>query len=63
MRELVAAVKAPPAPTAAAAVLYLAARLVHAGAYTLGITVIRSAAFYAGLLATAQIALVALGTA
>ena len=39
--------------TAAAAALFLVARLVHAICYTLGITVIRSAAFYAGLIANA----------
>lgn len=39
--------------TAAAAGLYLAARLVHAVTYIAGITVLRSAAFYAGVLATA----------
>ena len=39
----------------AAAGLYLAARVVHAGTYAFGITVVRSAAFYAGLAATAII--------
>ncbi len=46
--------------TAAAAVLYFAARLVHASTYALGITVIRSAAFYSGVIATIQIAVTAL---
>jgi len=46
--------------TVAAAGMYLAARLVHATTYTFGLTVIRSAAFYAGLIATVQIALAAL---
>ena len=41
--------------TVAAAGLYLAARVVHAGTYAFGITVVRSAAFYAGLAATAII--------
>ncbi len=38
--------------TVTAAILYLAARLVHALTYAFGITVLRSAAFYAGLTAT-----------
>jgi uncharacterized MAPEG superfamily protein len=43
--------------TVAASVVYLAARLTHAISYVLGVTVVRSAAFYAGLGATAAIAL------
>ncbi len=46
--------------TVAAAGVYFAARVVHAATYTMGITVIRSAAFYAGLIATVQIAVAAL---
>ncbi len=42
--------------TVAASVMYLAARVLHAVSYILGITVIRSAAFYAGLIATLAIA-------
>ena len=36
--------------------VYLAGRVVHAASYILGITVIRSAAFYAGTIATLVIA-------
>jgi uncharacterized MAPEG superfamily protein len=43
--------------TEAASVLYLAARLVHAISYILGITVVRSAAYYAGVIATVVIGL------
>ena len=42
--------------TAAAAGLYVLARLVHAVTYVLGVPVVRSAAFYAGVLATVVIA-------
>jgi uncharacterized MAPEG superfamily protein len=38
--------------TVAASALYLAARLVHATTYALGVTILRSAAFYAGVVAT-----------
>lgn len=38
--------------TVAASAMFHAARVVHATTYALGITVIRSAAFYAGLIAT-----------
>jgi uncharacterized MAPEG superfamily protein len=41
--------------TVAAAGMYLVARLIHAFSYTLGITIIRSAAFYAGVVATVVI--------
>ena len=41
--------------TVAAAMMYVAARLVHALSYMLGVTVIRSAAFYAGIVATSVI--------
>ena len=37
--------------TVAASAMFLAARVVHAATYALGVTVIRSAAFYAGLIA------------
>jgi len=40
------------ATTVAASVLYLVARLVHAASYAFGVTVLRSAAFYAGVVAT-----------
>jgi len=42
--------------TVAASAVYLAGRVVHAASYILGITVIRSAAFYAGTIATLVIA-------
>ena len=38
--------------TVAASAMFLAARVIHATTYALGVTVIRSAAFYAGLVAT-----------
>ena len=41
--------------TTAAAAVFLAARVVHAMTYTLGIPVIRSAAFYAGAISTVTI--------
>jgi uncharacterized MAPEG superfamily protein len=47
--------------TVAAAVVFLAARVVHAASYVLGVTVVRSAAFYAGLVATVAVASQALG--
>jgi uncharacterized MAPEG superfamily protein len=43
--------------TVGAAALFLAARLVHALTYSAGLTVVRSAAFYAGIVATIIIAL------
>ncbi len=46
--------------TVAASALYLAARAAHALTYALGVTIIRSSAFYAGWIATATIAVVAL---
>jgi uncharacterized MAPEG superfamily protein len=42
--------------TVAASVVFLAARVVHAGSYAAGIVVLRSAAFYAGLIATLVLA-------
>lgn len=42
--------------TVASAGMFFAARVIHAGSYLLGITVLRSAAFYAGLVATIDIA-------
>jgi uncharacterized MAPEG superfamily protein len=36
--------------------MFLAARVVHAISYALGVPVIRSAAFYAGVIATAIVA-------
>jgi uncharacterized MAPEG superfamily protein len=42
--------------TVASAGLFLAARIVHAASYLLGVTVLRSAAFYAGVAATIDIA-------
>jgi len=50
--------------TVAASALYVAARFVHATSYALGVTIIRSAAFYAGVVATVVVAcqvLIALG--
>jgi uncharacterized MAPEG superfamily protein len=46
--------------TIAAATLYLAARIVHAASYALGVTILRSSAFYAGWIATVTIAIAAL---
>jgi len=45
------------ASTIAAAALFFVARLVHTFTYLAGITVIRSGAFYSGLIATVMIAL------
>ncbi len=42
--------------TVAASGMFLAARVVHAISYALGVPVIRSAAFYAGVIATAIVA-------
>jgi uncharacterized MAPEG superfamily protein len=42
--------------TAAASALYLAARATHSLTYALGVTIIRSSAFYAGWIATATMA-------
>jgi uncharacterized MAPEG superfamily protein len=42
--------------TVAASALNVAARLVHATSYALGVTIIRSSAFYAGVIATVIIA-------
>jgi uncharacterized MAPEG superfamily protein len=42
--------------TVAASVVFLAARVVHAASYAAGIVVLRSAAFYAGLIATLVLA-------
>ena len=41
--------------TVAASAMFLGARVMHAATYALGITVLRSAAFYAGSIATAVI--------
>lgn len=38
--------------TAAASLLFTFARIIHAGTYLAGVTIIRSAAFYTGLIAT-----------
>ncbi len=46
--------------TVAASTLYLAARVTHAVTYAMGITIVRSSAFYAGWIATATIAVAAL---
>jgi uncharacterized MAPEG superfamily protein len=46
--------------TVAASALYTAARATHALSYALGVTIVRSSAFYAGWIATATIAAVAL---
>jgi uncharacterized MAPEG superfamily protein len=43
--------------TAAASALFLASRILHALSYAAGVTVVRSAAFYAGVFATALIAI------
>jgi uncharacterized MAPEG superfamily protein len=43
--------------TSAAAALFLAARFVHAVTYVAGLTVVRSAAFYAGVVAVVIVAL------
>jgi len=40
--------------TVAASGMYLAARVVHATTYLMGVTVLRSAAFYAGVIATVE---------
>ena len=45
------------AQTVGAAALFLVARLAHAISYAAGVTVLRSAAFYAGLIATTILAL------